>query len=264
MAGETVKNQYLAAADADPAAVLQKALRAANTKIWAEAQANPDLRGMGTTTSVLVTRGDKGWFAHVGDSRIYRVRGDEIEQLTEDHSLVASMVREGLLTSQEAEIHPRRNVLQRSMGVNEEVEIDVRGPIDLIEGDTFIICSDGLHGVIREDELKEVARLPVADAADEYVRRALGKGAPDNVTVIVARVEGAGSFDPEATIVEKEDPALLEDTVVERGQSVGPVSHSATIVKWTLIFFLVLSALGGGIFWAQHQRFARQAQSSSR
>ncbi|HUP44968.1 MAG TPA: Stp1/IreP family PP2C-type Ser/Thr phosphatase [Thermoanaerobaculia bacterium] len=263
LAAETVKERFLAAAASDPTDVLRQALRSANTKIWAEAQANLDLRGMGTTTSVLVVRGGKGWFAHVGDSRIYLVRGEEIRQLTEDHSLVASMVREGLLTSQEAENHPRRNVLQRSMGVNEDVEVDVQGPLELKEGDTFIICSDGLHGVIKEEELKQVAALPVDDAADEYVRRALGKGAPDNVTVIVARVEKEGSFDPEATIVEKDDPALLEDTVVERAPAPRE-SHSFSIVKWTLIFVLVLGAVGGGIFWAQHQRFARQAQSSSR
>jgi PPM family protein phosphatase len=262
LAGETVKQRFLSSQSTDLATELREALRSANAKIFAEAQANPELRGMGTTTSVLVIRKSKGWFAHVGDSRIYLVRNGEMSQLTEDHSLVASMVREGLLTSQEAENHPRRNVLQRSMGVSEEVEIDVRGPIDLQEGDTFIICSDGLHGVVREEELKQVASLPVDDAADEFVQRALAKGAPDNVTVIVARVEKEGSFDPESTVIERQDQALLDDTVVERSHS--SRGHSASIVKWTLIFVLALGAVGGGIFWAQQQRFARQAQSTSR
>src|SRR5439155_17473005 len=107
---------------------------------------NADLRGMGTTPSALGIRGSLGGFAHVGDSRIYMIRGGVIKQLTEDHSLVATMVREGLLTSQEAENHPRRNVLQRSLGVGEEVEIDVRGPIQVQENDVFALCSDGLHG----------------------------------------------------------------------------------------------------------------------
>jgi serine/threonine protein phosphatase PrpC len=188
LAAETVKEQFLSAASNDLSEVLRGALEKANVTIWSQAQSNPDLRGMGTTTSALVVREGKGWFAHVGDSRIYLVRGQEIRQLTDDHSLVASMVREGLLTSQEAENHPRRNVLQRSMGVSEEVEIDVRGPIDLQEGDVFIICSDGLHGVVKEEEMKQVARLSVEAAADEFLRRALEKGAPDNVTVIVGRV----------------------------------------------------------------------------
>ena len=318
LAAETVKEEFLSAASSDLSEVLQDALETANTKIWSEAQANPDLRGMGTTTSALVVQDGKGWFAHVGDSRIYLVRGQEIRQLTDDHSLVASMVREGLLTTQEAENHPRRNVLQRSMGVSEEVEIDVRGPLDLLEGDVFIICSDGLHGVVKEDEMKQVASLPLEAAADEFLRRALEKGAPDNVTVIVARVERERRFDPEATVVDSpvvdsQDQGLFDDTIresVESGRARvaekddqgvaaldpepvdraaqevfrapqlekhvvtfepepqeaarAPQPHGFSVFKWTLIFVLVLSAAGAGIFWAQQQRFARQAQSSSR
>ena len=319
LAAETVKEQFLSAASTDPSEVLRGALEKANATIWSQAQANPDLRGMGTTTSALVVREGQGWFAHVGDSRIYLVRGQEIRQLTDDHSLVASMVREGLLTTQEAENHPRRNVLQRSMGVSEEVEVDVRGPIELQEGDVFIICSDGLHGVVKEEEMKQVARLSVEAAADEFLRRALEKGAPDNVTVIVARVEREGGFDPESTVVETADQELFDDTIREEskepvvggrpsppapGQDLaggiarapqdlagevarapqdhagevarapqvpaGEVAraprapHGFSILKWTLIFVLVLGAAGAGIFWAQQQRFARQAQSSSR
>src|SRR5260370_781374 len=85
----------------------------------------------------------------------------------------------------------RRNVLQRSMGVSEQVEIDVRGPFPLQEGDVFVLCSDGLHGVVKEDEIREVAGKPVREAADELIRRAIERGAPDNVTVIVARVRRA-------------------------------------------------------------------------
>src|SRR5256714_1556763 len=170
LAAEGVKRQYLESETTDPAAALREALTRANARIHSEAQLNADLRGMGTTTSALVLRNDRAWFAHVGDSRIYRVRGGEIEQLTEDHSLVASMVREGLLTSKEAETHPRRNVLQRSMGVAEDVEIDVRGPFELQVGDLFILCSDGLHGVVKEAELKEHADQPLDAAADHYVK----------------------------------------------------------------------------------------------
>src|SRR5438477_12313483 len=189
LAGETVKAQYLGSETYDIGQALREALTRANARIFTEAQANPDLRGMGTTTSALVVKDNKAWFAHVGDSRIYLVRDNEIRQITEDHSLVASMVREGLLTAKEAETHPRRNVLQRSMGVAEDVEIDVQGPFDLQEGDTFILCSDGLHGLVKEPELKDVAKLDIDQAADEFVRLALTRGAPDNVTVIVARVE---------------------------------------------------------------------------
>ena len=222
IAGETVKAQYLGSETTDVAAALRDALTRANARVFTEAQSNPDLRGMGTTTSVLALRGNEAWFGHVGDSRIYRVRGDEIEQLTEDHSLVASMVREGLLTPSEAETHPRRNVLQRSIGVTEDVEIDVRGPFELQEGDTFILCSDGLHGVVKEPELKEVVKSrKINEAADEFVKLAIERGAPDNVTVIVARVERApdgdetATDDPHLDDTQDIDPAAFDETVKE-------------------------------------------------
>jgi protein phosphatase len=188
LAGETVKAQYLGSETYDIAQALRESLTRANARIFSEAQANPDLRGMGTTTSALVVKNNQAWFAHVGDSRIYLVRGGEIRQITEDHSLVASMVREGLLTPKEAETHPRRNVLQRSMGVGEDVDIDVSGPFPIQENDVFVLCSDGLHGLVKEPELKDIAALPIDEAATEYVRLALSRGAPDNVTVIVAKV----------------------------------------------------------------------------
>lgn len=218
LAAETVKAQYLGSDTADIPTVLRQSLSRANARIYSEAQSNPELRGMGTTTSVLAVRDSEGWLAHVGDSRIYLVRNGDIRQLTDDHSLVATMVREGLLTTAEAETHPRRNVLQRSMGVAEDVEIDVRGPIELRRDDVFILCSDGLHGVVKEDELREVAKLPIEQAADEFLRRALERGAPDNVTVIVARVEEAQDND--------EDTAPLPETF-EDTQPLEPIDASA-------------------------------------
>lgn len=209
LAGETVKTQYLDSETTDIPTALRESLARANARIFSEAQSNPELRGMGTTTSVLAVRDHHGWLAHVGDSRIYLVRDGQIKQLTDDHSLVATMVREGLLTSQEAETHPRRNVLQRSMGVAEDVEIDVRGPFELREGDTFILCSDGLHGVVKEPELLEISAGTIEEAADEFLRRALERGAPDNVTVIVARVEATNEAPPGGVRAEQEH---FEDT----------------------------------------------------
>jgi serine/threonine protein phosphatase PrpC len=214
IATETVKAQYLGSETKDVATALHDALERANARVYSESQTNPDLRGMGTTTSALVIRGAEGWFAHVGDSRIYMVRGDAVKQLTEDHSLVATMVREGLLTAQEAENHPRRNVLQRSIGVGEEVEIDVRGPIELQENDTFVLCSDGLHGLVKDEEIKNIAKLPIPQAANDFVRLALERGAPDNVTVIVARIVRADQLGEDTLIDEKEgDRSLFEETM---------------------------------------------------
>jgi protein phosphatase len=221
LAGETVKAQYLGSETYDISQALREALARANARIFSEAQANPDLRGMGTTTSALVVKNNRAWFAHVGDSRIYVVRGDDIRQITEDHSLVASMVREGLLTAKEAETHPRRNVLQRSMGVSEDVEIDVSGPFDVLKDDVFILCSDGLHGLVREPELKEIAALPIDQAATEYVKRALARGAPDNVTVIVAKIVPADDAG-EAMLVDA-DETLADHPFDETQRDTAPI-----------------------------------------
>jgi protein phosphatase len=189
MAATITKDEYFRDGSDEIPAVLTRALERANARIFAESQVNPELRGMGTTCSALVVRGREGFLAHVGDSRIYLVRGGEISQLTDDHSLVASMVREGLLTTQEAEVHPRRNVLQRSMGVGSSVEIDARGPFEVQPGDTFVLCSDGLHGLVKPEEIRQIAELGIEDAARELVNLALERGAPDNVTVVVGRAE---------------------------------------------------------------------------
>lgn len=194
LAATTIKAEFLSTDRSDIQQSLRRALESANARIFSEAQSNPDLRGMGTTCSTLYTRDDLAYVAHVGDSRIYLVRGGAIRQLTQDHSLVASMVREGLITSEEAETHPRRNILQRSMGVSEQVEVDVMQPLTMREGDTFVLCSDGLHGLVKEDEILgvlEVAGQEIEVGAQELIRRALSRGAPDNVTVIVARVDGS-------------------------------------------------------------------------
>lgn len=189
MATTIVKNEYLNSGGDDVAAALRAALLKANAAIFADSQSNPELRGMGTTCSVLVIRGDQAHIAHVGDSRIYFIRDAEIRQITDDHSLVATMVREGLLTSREAEVHPRRNVLQRSMGVGADLEADVLAPITIRSGDIFVVCSDGLHGVVKPEEILQIASKPPEKAVDELVRSALDRGAPDNVTVIVVRID---------------------------------------------------------------------------
>jgi len=294
LAAETVKAQYLGSETTDIPTALRESLVRANARIFFEAQSNPELRGMGTTTSALAVRNGKGWIAHVGDSRIYMVRDDNIEQLTDDHSLVATMVREGLLTSQEAETHPRRNVLQRSMGVTEDVEVDIRGPLDLKEGDTFILCSDGLHGVVKEPELKELAKLPLEEAADTALKRALDRGAPDNVTVIVARVEVTDE-PPEPPIVPEKfedtlqlepiEPSQFDETVKETQKlpvpeelkitdklpavndanpAPAPPPQKRPVLRWMLVVVIVLGAAGAWLYWNhQQQGMANGARSST-
>ena len=117
-------------------------------------------------------------------------------------------------TTKEAETHPRRNVLQRSVGVGEEVEADVEGPFEVQENDTFILCSDGLHGIVKADEMLRVAKMTLEAAANEFVKLALDRGAPDNVTVIVARVV-RDDFGGEETLTDAADRELFDETVKE-------------------------------------------------
>jgi PPM family protein phosphatase len=220
LAATTVKSEFYANSAQGVAASLRRAFEQANLKILGEASSNPELRGMGTTGSAVVVRNNQACIAHVGDSRVYLVRAGRIRQLTDDHSLVASMVREGLLTSKEAETHPRRNVLQRSIGVEKDLEIDVGEPFAIEKGDTFILCSDGLHGLVKENEMLDVAGQPISDAANEFIRRALERGAPDNVTVIVARVVPVSELDrSEKGHVTAKIAAMKDDSATDRTPS---------------------------------------------
>lgn len=235
MAATIAKDEYFRESG-EISAALTRALERANARIFAESQVNPELRGMGTTCSALVVHGRQGFLAHVGDSRIYRVRDGEIAQLTDDHSLVASMVREGLLTTAEAEVHPRRNVLQRSMGVGSEVEIDARGPFEVLPGDTFVLCSDGLHGLVKSDEIAKIAQLGIEDAARELVNLALERGAPDNVTVVVGRAEETTSEElAQWEVAAREERARSEATFLAPTEEVDVFSDQSEITTQRMI-----------------------------
>lgn len=235
LAAETVRDRFLEAKGGEIADALVSAIRTANGAVFSESAANADLRGMGTTVSAMVICGSQSWIAHVGDSRIYRLRGDEIEQLTQDHSLVATMMREGLLTAEEAAVHPRRNVLQRSVGVAEDIEID-RIDVAVEPGDTFLLCSDGLHGFVALDDIRQTMMLPVERAAERCIELAHAAGAPDNVTVVVCRAGGTAADRMQKTV---------ELPVSEEQLSGG--SPRAAGARRILIAFLI--GAGGAAFW---------------
>src|SRR5262249_23250846 len=145
---------------------------------------------MGTTCTALVLRGSDAYLAHVGDSRAYLIQDGAIRQLTRDHSLVAQLVREGQLTPDQAKVDPRRNVVTRSVGVGPHVEIDAEHEPGLLRpGDPVLVCSDGLHGVVADEELKAAASGPdLAQDCRDVIRLANQRGGPDNITVVLARV----------------------------------------------------------------------------
>lgn len=216
LAADTVVETYRADTSGDPAHALRVAIETANSRVHSQSVANHDQRGMGTTCTALVVRGNKVWIGHVGDSRAYLVRDGETHRLTSDHSLVAELVERGHLTEQEARHDPRRNVVTRSVGALADVQVDA-GPIDepLRAGDRVVLCSDGLHGQVSDSEIAMLAGDQEPDeACQSLIDLANERGGPDNITVIVARVPGSSAgahHDPEAaattTLVLEPEPA---------------------------------------------------------
>lgn len=181
--------EAFAKAPAVTAEWLAEAVQDANRQVFDRASHEPGLRGMGTTlVAVAVDPGGHAWVAHVGDSRAYRLRAAQLVPLTEDHSVVAEMLQRGLVTPEEARVHPRRNEILRSVGVAPSVEVDVRA-LGLSAGDRLLLCSDGLSGVVSDAEL---ARLLADHAPAETVERAIesanDRGGPDNITAVVVEV----------------------------------------------------------------------------
>src|SRR5690606_7515473 len=150
-----------------------------------------ELTGMGTTVSGILRVGDQVALAHIGDSRVYRYRDGELEQVTVDHTFVQRLVDSGRITPEEAAVHPRRNVLMRVLGdIDSTPEIDT-AVVETEPGDRWMLCSDGLSSYVTDDKIEAVLRgVPSPrDAAERLVKEALDQGAPDNVTVVIADVD---------------------------------------------------------------------------
>lgn len=168
---------------------LLRAFNAANKEIYKRAASDPSLRGMGTTSTALVIIGQTAYFAHIGDSRAYRVTEDRFEQITQDHSQVEELVRRNILTREQAERHPQRNVLSRAMGVQEEIEVDFFNNIEIHPGEHFLLCSDGLARVPKETIQQVILSHHPQEACDQLVQLANEHGGHDNVTVQVVRID---------------------------------------------------------------------------
>ena len=169
-------------------ALLRSGIEKANLMIYEEQKRNPDFSGMGTTLTVIWEDRDRVLLGHVGDSRAYRLRGKEIEQVSLDHSMVAEMVRDGVITAEEALRHPYRNIITRALGAEDTVNVDIL-EMERQPGDVFLICSDGLSEYVRDREMRDVLlHLSLEDAADELLRRALEGGGRDNVSLVIAEV----------------------------------------------------------------------------
>lgn len=198
------------------AEALSEALAVANHRIHIQAADDPNLHGMGTTVVAVALMADEDdpdgddvgggerpqhlLIANVGDSRAYLFRSGELTQITDDHSLVADLVREGRITAEEAEVHPQRNIVTRVLGVYEQVEVDL-WPVDPVRGDRVLLCSDGLFNEVGEDQISAVLRRleDPQDASAELIRLANEGGGRDNITVVLLDVVDDGGVAEQAS-----------------------------------------------------------------
>ena len=168
---------------------LRAAAERANAAVYTRASEDSAHAGMGTTLTALLLEGDVAHLVHVGDSRAYLYRAGELAQVSEDHSMVAEMVRGGNLTADEAATHPHRSVLTRALGTEREPRLDEL-EVSLVPGDVMLLCSDGLSGPVPAAAIARCLSLPdVEEAAQKLIREARRRGGPDNITALVLRVD---------------------------------------------------------------------------
>lgn len=167
--------------------LLESAAQAATYMVFGLAQHDPDQQGMGTTLSILLLAGRFAITAQVGDSRIYLVRGGGATQLTEDHTLVAWQLKQGIISPEEALVSPHKNVITRAVGSREYVQADT-GFLEVQPGDMFLVCSDGLHGYVKDDEIAGIAELGPEVAVRRFVEMANSRGGRDNITAVVVQI----------------------------------------------------------------------------
>ncbi len=172
----------------DACRLMESAVQAATYFVFSIAEIDRDKSGMGTTISALLVRGDYAITAQVGDSRIYRVHNGVVEQLTEDHTLIAWQLKHGLITPQEAAKSPHRNVITRAVGNREYVQVDTRC-VPLLQGSRLLLCSDGLHGYLREQDISPIVEQGGGVAVKRFVDLANERGGKDNITVVLVELD---------------------------------------------------------------------------
>jgi len=189
LAVETVRDAYLNHPAGDPSESLRAAFQHAHAAIRELALRSPELQGMGTTCTAAALLDGQLSYGHIGDSRLYLIRGYRISQLTQDHSQVARMVQDGLITPEEASVHPQRNVLTSAMGAESAISDFSDAPLPLQPGDILLICTDGLHGLVSDQELLAVAATESpAEACKHLVQMANARGGFDNITLQILKL----------------------------------------------------------------------------
>jgi protein phosphatase len=188
---ETVQEIFAKTDSSDIRSLLLKAFQTAHQSILQYAGSHPGLQGMGTTCTAVVVRGQDLYYAHVGDSRLYLAREENIYRLTRDQSYVGKLVEQGIISTEEAGTHPQRHILTSAMGAGPEVVPECpEEPFALESKDVLVLCTDGLWSLLSEAEIQKVVNAKKPDAAcRELIKMARDRGGPDNITVQVARVD---------------------------------------------------------------------------
>lgn len=176
-------------ADVRPALILQKAIRYANYCLYEKAGECEEYQGMGTTLVVLTVFEDEALAVNIGDSRLYEIADGQIRQISEDHSLVAELVRKGELSPSEARRHPDKNIITRALGIQEETEMDLF-PIHVKPGNRYLLCSDGLSNMVEDMELCQIIRQDkkLYDIGGELIMEANEHGGLDNIAVVLVEI----------------------------------------------------------------------------
>lgn len=205
---------------------VQRAIEHANRTIRDMASRDSGKAGMGTTMTAVAVEAGRADIVHVGDSRAYLWRDGALRQLTEDHSVVAELVRRGSISEEEAEHHPHRNVITRALGAEPDVQVD-RVSEELVDGDVLLLCSDGLYGEVGDAEVTEVLSeaASLEAAAEALVERANRNGGSDNVTVVLARI---GHGPPAEALSSNRSPDTAEFPVLGEGE--GIANRTTTII----------------------------------
>lgn len=197
------------------ATAIRRAFEETNASIFGIGKNNPEFKGLGTTGTALFLRSDGAWLGHVGDSRAYRIRKGVVDQLTFDHSWVWEIARrQGIDPDELGDF--KKNVIIRSLGPDENVEVDVEGPHPIEPGDTFVLCSDGLSNQVTADEIGAAAgTLPPEEACQVLVDLANVRGGPDNITCVIVQVPGASKSNPVGK--------LVGDSIFKKAKSIVPL-----------------------------------------
>ena len=166
--------------------LLGSSMEYANMVVYEKSKENKELEGMGTTLEIVLIYNNKAYIGHIGDSRIYRIRKSFIRKLTQDHSYVQKLVKDGQITQEQAEHHPKKNMLMKALGCNAFVEPDVMVK-GFLKDDIIVMCSDGLTNLVNQEEIYDFARVNIEQATKDLVNMANERGGYDNITVVIIK-----------------------------------------------------------------------------